>query len=69
MLSDLARIDSPYVLAGGPDEIAAQLRDRQERLGISYLTAAEELRPTLALLIERIRTMHVGPTAADRASA
>jgi len=53
-LDDLAKTDSPFVLAGGPAEMAAQLRDRQERLGISYLTAAEELRPVLASIIERL---------------
>jgi alkanesulfonate monooxygenase SsuD/methylene tetrahydromethanopterin reductase-like flavin-dependent oxidoreductase (luciferase family) len=67
-LDDLARADSPYVLAGGPEDMAGQLRDRQERLGISYLTAAEELRPVLALVIERIGTMQVGPAATDHAS-
>jgi alkanesulfonate monooxygenase SsuD/methylene tetrahydromethanopterin reductase-like flavin-dependent oxidoreductase (luciferase family) len=53
-LDDLAKSDSPFVLAGDPAEMAAQLRDRQERLGIGYLTAAEELRPVLASIIERI---------------
>jgi alkanesulfonate monooxygenase SsuD/methylene tetrahydromethanopterin reductase-like flavin-dependent oxidoreductase (luciferase family) len=53
-LVDLAKTDSPFVLAGDPAEMAAQLRDRQQRLGISYLTAAEELRPVLASVIERL---------------
>jgi probable F420-dependent oxidoreductase len=57
-LDDLAKSDSPFVLAGGPPEMAAQLRDRQERLGITYLTAAEELRPVLASVIERLGPMH-----------
>jgi alkanesulfonate monooxygenase SsuD/methylene tetrahydromethanopterin reductase-like flavin-dependent oxidoreductase (luciferase family) len=65
-LDDLVRSDSPYVLAGGPDEMAAQLRDRHERLGITYWTAAEELRPVLALVIERLGKLHAGPTVADR---
>ena len=56
-LDELARTDSPYVLAGDPQEMAAQLRDRQERLGISYWTASEELRPALTSVIERIGTM------------
>ena len=67
-LEDLVRSDSPYVLAGGPNEMAAQLRDRHERIGISYWTAAEELRPVLASVIERIGKVHAGPTAADRSS-
>jgi probable F420-dependent oxidoreductase len=53
-LDDLAKSDSPFVLAGDAGEMAAQLRDRQARLGISYLTAAEELRPVLASVIERL---------------
>ena len=57
-LDDLARSNSPFVLAGGPEEMADQLRDRQERLGISYLTAAEEVRPVLASVIERIGSSH-----------
>lgn len=68
-LDDLARSDSPYVLAGSPGEMAAQLRDRQQRLRISYWTAAEELRPVLASVIERIGSSHnVGPTAIGPAS-
>jgi alkanesulfonate monooxygenase SsuD/methylene tetrahydromethanopterin reductase-like flavin-dependent oxidoreductase (luciferase family) len=53
-LDDLAKTDSPFVLAGDPAEMAAQLRERHDRLGISYLTAAEELRPVLASVIERL---------------
>ena len=53
-LDDLANSDSPFVLAGDPAEMAAQLIDRHDRLGISYLTAAEELRPVLVSVIERL---------------
>jgi probable F420-dependent oxidoreductase len=53
-LGDLAKSDSPFVLAGDPAEMAAQLDDRHDRLGINYLTAAEELRPVLASVIERL---------------
>ena len=53
-LADLAKSDSPFVLAGDPAEMAAQLRDRHDRLGIRYLTAAEELRPVLASVIEHL---------------
>jgi alkanesulfonate monooxygenase SsuD/methylene tetrahydromethanopterin reductase-like flavin-dependent oxidoreductase (luciferase family) len=53
-LGDLAKSDSPFVLAGDPGEMAAQLRERHDRLGIGYLTAAEELRPVLASVVERL---------------
>jgi probable F420-dependent oxidoreductase len=61
-LDDLEKSDSPFVLAGSPGEMAEQLRDRRDRLGISYLTAAEELRPMLASVIERL-----GPLASKSA--
>src|SRR5207244_7345361 len=36
-----AVLSSPYSLIGTPDQIADQLRERRERLGISYITVFE----------------------------
>lgn len=50
----LARAGAIAVLAGSPDEMAAQLRQRRAALGISYLTVSDELMEDFALVVERL---------------
>jgi hypothetical protein len=38
----------PTILIGSPEEIRSDLRERQERLGLSYLVACEDALPLLA---------------------
>jgi hypothetical protein len=48
-------LETPYVLVGTPDEIAAQLRRSRERWGFSYVTVHEPYMRALAPVIERLR--------------
>jgi len=50
----LARAGAIAILAGGSDEMAAQLRQRRAALGISYLTVAEDLMEDFAPVVERL---------------
>lgn len=38
----------PTILVGSPEEIRSDLRERQERFGLSYLVACEDALPVLA---------------------
>ena len=48
-------LETPYVLIGTPDEIAAQLRRSRERWGFSYVTVHEPYMRELVPVIERLR--------------
>jgi probable F420-dependent oxidoreductase len=48
-------LSSPYSLIGTAEEIASQLRDRRDRLGISYLTVFEKDLDAMVEIIELIR--------------
>jgi probable F420-dependent oxidoreductase len=48
-------LDSPFMMFGTVREIAAQLRERRERFGFSYLTVHEPFMATLAPVIELLR--------------
>jgi hypothetical protein len=41
----------PTVFIGSPDQIRADLRERQERFGLSYLVAGEDSQGALAEVI------------------
>jgi probable F420-dependent oxidoreductase len=47
-------LDTPYMLIGTPDEIAAQLRHSRERWGFSYVTVHEPYMRDLVPVIERL---------------
>jgi hypothetical protein len=53
-LSEEEVLASPHALIGSPDQIAADLRQRRERFGISYVAVpeffAEAFAPVVALL-------------------
>jgi probable F420-dependent oxidoreductase len=48
-------LDSPFMVFGTVREIAAQLRERRERFGFSYLTVHEPFMAALAPVIELLR--------------
>lgn len=48
-------LGSPFGLIGTPAQIAEQLRERRERLGISYLTVFEKDLDAMARVIELLR--------------
>lgn len=48
-------LETPYMLIGTPDEIAAQLRRSRERWGFSYVTVHEPYMRELVPVIERLR--------------
>jgi len=48
-------LESPFLLLGTPDEIAAQLRRSRERWGYSYITVHEPYMRLLAPVIDRLR--------------
>ena len=50
----LERAGAIAVLAGAPDEMAAQLRQRRAALGIAYFTVAEDLMEDLAPVVQRL---------------
>jgi probable F420-dependent oxidoreductase len=49
-------LESPFLLIGTPDEIAAQLRRSRERWGYSYITVHEPYMRALAPVIDRLRS-------------
>ena len=49
-------LETPFLLLGTAEEIAAQLRERRDRFGVSYLTVHEPYMAALAPVIERLRT-------------
>ena len=48
-------LETPYLLIGTADEIAAQLRRSRERWGFSYVTVHEPYRRAFIPVIERLR--------------
>jgi probable F420-dependent oxidoreductase len=50
-----AALETPFLLIGTPDEIAAQLRRSRERWGYSYITVHEPYMRAFAPVIERLR--------------
>jgi probable F420-dependent oxidoreductase len=50
----VARSGAPAVLLGSPDEMAEQLRQMRERLGISYITVWDAFSEGLAPVVERL---------------
>jgi len=48
-------LETPYVLIGTPDEIAAQLQRNRARWGFSYITVHEPYMRELVPVIERLR--------------
>jgi probable F420-dependent oxidoreductase len=48
-------LHSPYGLIGTPNQIAEQLRERRDRLGISYITVFEKDLEPMATIIELLR--------------
>jgi probable F420-dependent oxidoreductase len=48
-------LETPFILIGTADEIAAQLRRSRERWGFSYITVHEPFMPVFASVIERLR--------------
>jgi hypothetical protein len=49
-------LSSPYSLIGTVEEIAAQLRDRRDRLGISYITVFEKDLDAMTEIIQELRS-------------
>jgi alkanesulfonate monooxygenase SsuD/methylene tetrahydromethanopterin reductase-like flavin-dependent oxidoreductase (luciferase family) len=47
-------LDSPFVLLGSVDEIAAQLVARRARWGVSYYVVFEDVADTFAPVVERL---------------
>jgi probable F420-dependent oxidoreductase len=50
-----AALETPFLLIGTPDEMAAQLRQGRERWGYSYITVHEPYMRTFAPVIGRLR--------------
>jgi probable F420-dependent oxidoreductase len=48
-------LDSPFILAGTPEEIAAQLFAQREAHGVSYISVFEPAMEPLAPVIERLK--------------
>ena len=48
-------LDTPFLLIGTVRGIAAQLRERRDRFGFSYITVHEPSMATLAPVIEQLR--------------
>jgi probable F420-dependent oxidoreductase len=55
VLSTEEALETPYLLIGTVDEIAAQLRRTRERWGYSYITVHEPYMRAFAPVIERLR--------------
>jgi probable F420-dependent oxidoreductase len=49
-------LSSPYLLIGTADQIAAQLQEQRDRVGISYITVFEKDLEATARVIELLRT-------------
>ena len=54
VLSDEELVESPHVLVGTVDDIAARLRHRRERYGISYVTVFADTAETFAPVVARL---------------
>ncbi len=54
MLTVEEALETPFLLIGTVDEIAAQLRRARERWGFSFITVHEPYMPTFAPVIERL---------------
>ena len=54
-LSPNEALDTPFLLIGTVGEIAAQLRERRDRSGFSYITVRGPGMVTLAPVIEQLR--------------
>ncbi len=50
----LQRINSPAVLLGSPDEMAAQLEARRAELGVSYISVSDAFMDAFAPVVERL---------------
>ena len=48
-------LSSPYSLIGTAEQIADQLRERRDRLGISYITVFEKDLEPMARVIELLK--------------
>jgi alkanesulfonate monooxygenase SsuD/methylene tetrahydromethanopterin reductase-like flavin-dependent oxidoreductase (luciferase family) len=48
-------LSSPYSLIGTPRQITDQLRERRDRLGVSYITVFEKDADAMAKVIELVR--------------
>ncbi|VFA96252.1 probable F420-dependent oxidoreductase, MSMEG_2516 family [Nocardia cyriacigeorgica] len=55
MLPSEAPDDLPMLLFGTPFEMAQQLRERQDRFGLSYVTVLEPYLDAFAPVIEQLR--------------
>lgn len=55
VLSASEMLETPFLLIGTADEIAAQLRRSRERWGFSYITVHEPFMPAFAAVIERLQ--------------
>jgi len=55
VLTAAEALETPYLLIGTPDEIAAQLRHSRQRWGFSYVTVHEPYMRAFAPVIERLR--------------
>lgn len=53
-LDAMVRNGSPFVLAGTPDAMCAQLLDRRERLGISYVSVPDDMLEVFAPVVARL---------------
>jgi alkanesulfonate monooxygenase SsuD/methylene tetrahydromethanopterin reductase-like flavin-dependent oxidoreductase (luciferase family) len=53
-ISDLVRAGSPSVLSGSVDDMCEQLEGRRERLGVSYLSVADDAMEVLAPVVARL---------------
>jgi probable F420-dependent oxidoreductase len=54
-LPDETALDSPFLLAGTPKEMANALQERREQFGVSYFVAPERYMDALAPVIELLR--------------
>jgi probable F420-dependent oxidoreductase len=53
-ISPAAALASPHALAGSPEEIAADLRARRDRWGISYITVSLDALDAMAPVVARL---------------
>jgi probable F420-dependent oxidoreductase len=53
-LDELVHGGSPFVVSGTTEEMCEQLLGLRERLGVSYITVADELMDTFAPVVERL---------------
>jgi hypothetical protein len=53
-LSNEDVLETPYLLIGSVEEIAAQVRERRQRFGFSHITVHEPYMAAFAPVIERL---------------